>query len=240
MKRIVVGLVVGAFVAWLSTAAGAYQAVEVKDGGTIAGTVKFKGEAPKAKELAVTKDKEVCAKEPKVDESLVVGPDKGVQWAVVSLTKIDKGKKLQTTPNPVLDQKGCRYHPHVLVVPVGAKLDILNEDGISHNIHTFSSANPAFNKMQPKFAKKIGAEFTKPERIRVECDIHNWMSGWIVATDHPYVAVTNEKGEFKLTDVPPGTYEVTVWQEKAAAKGEVKQSVTVKAGETSSLSFELK
>ena len=69
--------------------------------------------------------------------------------------------------------------------------------------------------------------FKEPESVRLSCDVHGWMQGWLIVEDNPYYAVTDEKGAFKLTDVPPGDYEVKVWQEKL---GEATQKVTVKPG----------
>ena len=88
----------------------AYQAADVKDGGSISGTVKFKGTAPAPKKLDVSKDKEVCDKTPKTDPTLIVNNGNLVN-AVIMITDIQKGKKIETT-KVTLDQKGCEYHPH--------------------------------------------------------------------------------------------------------------------------------
>jgi len=81
---------------------------------------------------------------------------------------------------------------------------ILNSDGILHNVHTTSTANPSFNQAQPKFKKTIEVKIEKPEfPIKVQCDAHGWMHAWWVSEDHPYYAVTDAKGAFKIADVPP-------------------------------------
>ena len=226
----VAGLLVG-----VAARAQAYDAVEVKDGGTISGTVKFAGAPPARKALEVTKDKEVCGKEKHLGWDLVVGSDKGIQNAVVRLVDINKGKKWAST-KAELDQRGCIYTPHVVVMPAGGDLKILNSDGILHNIHTYSKLNPSINKAQPKFKKELIEKFAKPEVIKVTCDAHAWMSGWIVVSDHPYVAVTDEKGAFSLKDVPAGTYKVEIWQETL---GKSEKTVTVKAKEETKLNVEL-
>jgi plastocyanin len=115
-----------------------YQAADVKDGGSISGSVKFKGTAPAPKKLDISKDKEVCDKSPKYDQSLVVKNGNLVN-AVVTITDIKKGKKAEAKP-VVLDQKGCEYHPHVLAFPAGSTVQILNPDGILHNVHSYSKA----------------------------------------------------------------------------------------------------
>ena len=189
----------------------AYEGGAVKDGGTISGTVKFKGNAPEPKKLDVTKDKEVCAKSPKTDQSLVVS-DGNLVNAVVFITDIKKGKKPDTM-KVTLDQKGCEYHPHVLAFMAGSTVEILNPDGILHNVHSYSKANNPFNMAQPKFKKKLEVKIEKPEAVNLKCDVHNWMEGWLFAAPSPYVAVTDNSGNFKLTDVPAGTYTVVVSNE---------------------------
>ncbi len=223
-----------ALVALPVTSMAAYEGGDVKDGGTISGTVKFKGTAPAPKKLDVGKDKEVCDKSPKTDQSLVVN-NGNLANAVVTITDIKKGKKIDTK-KVTLDQKGCEYHPHVLAFPAGTTVEILNPDGILHNIHSYSKANPAFNQAQPKFKKTLEVKIDKPEPVEVKCDVHGWMHGWLVATETPYVSVTDTSGNFKLTDVPAGSYTVEVWHEKL---GKSTQKVTVKPKEDAKVNFEV-
>jgi len=217
-----------------ASAMAQYAAGDVKDGGTISGTVKFKGSAPAPKKLDVNKDKEVCGKTPKVDQSLVVN-NGNIANAVVTITDIKKGKKIESK-KITLDQKGCEYHPHVLAFPAGSTVEILNPDGILHNVHSYSKVNSPFNVAQPKFKKTLAQKIEKPETIEIKCDVHSWMSGWLVATPNPYFAVTDNSGSFKLTDVPAGSYTVEVWHEKL---GKSTQKVTVKAKQDAKVGFEL-
>ncbi len=213
----------------------AYEAMEVKDGGTISGEVRFSGDPPTPEKIAATKDQEVCGKTEKVNEALLVGANKGVQNVVVSISNIQKGKKLPEA-GATLDQKDCRYAPHVLLSPAGKELKILNSDGILHNIHTYSTKNPSFNKAQPRFRKEMKEKFDQPETVKLACDAHGWMSGWLIVQDHPYYAITDENGAFKLTDVPPGDYELKFWHETL---GETTQKVSVKLKEESKVSVEM-
>jgi plastocyanin len=216
------------------TSMAAYEGGDVKDGGTISGSVKFKGTAPAPKKLDVGKDKEVCDKTPKTDQSLVVN-NGNLANAVVTITDIKKGKKIETK-KVTLDQKGCEYHPHVLAFPAGSTIEVLNPDGILHNIHSYSKVNAAFNQAQPKFKKTLEVKVDKPEPVEVKCDVHGWMHGWLVATETPYVSVTDTSGNFKLTDVPAGSYTVEVWHEKL---GKSTQKVTVKPKEDAKVNFEV-
>ena len=211
-----------------------YKGGDVKDGGSISGTVKFKGTAPAPKKLEVSKDKEVCGKTPKVEQSLVVN-NGNLANAVVTITDIKTGKKIDAK-KVTLDQKGCEYQPHVLAFPVGTTVEILNPDGILHNVHSYSKVNSPFNLAQPKFKKTLDVKIDKPEAIEVKCDVHGWMQGWLVATESPYVAVTDNSGNFKLPDVPAGTYTMEVWHEKL---GKNTQKVTVKAKEDAKVNFEV-
>ncbi|WP_337288554.1 carboxypeptidase regulatory-like domain-containing protein [Candidatus Methylomirabilis sp.] len=235
MREIVAVTVVAGCVLGAAAQTLAYEGGAVKDGGTITGTIKFAGTPPVRKELQVTKDKEVCEKKQHLSWDLVVGPQKGIENAVVSLIDVSKGEKWAITKATV-DQNACEYTPHVVVVPTGSTLDILNSDGILHNVHTYSKANPSINKAQPKFKKVLPVQFAKPEIVKMTCDAHSWMLGWLVVSDHPYVAVTNDKGEFTLNNVPPGNYKLEVWQETLGKKV---QDVTVKSKQETKLTIEL-
>lgn len=209
-------------------------ALALAAGGTISGTVKYAGTAAAPKKVEVTKDKEVCGLKPHFEEELIVGSDGGIANAVVVL----KGAKGTMKPENVkFEQKGCDYTPHVLAFPAGSTVHIMNDDGILHNIHTYSKANPPFNMAQPKFKKEITKTIDKPEVIKVNCDAHGWMHGWWVATDTPYYAVTDDKGNYTIKDVPAGDYTVEVWQEKL---GTDDQKASVKDGQAANVNFTLK
>jgi plastocyanin len=200
-------------------------------GGTVVGEVKFAGAAPAPKVVKVNKDVEACGQEKKIAE-VAVGAGGGLANAVVSVPGAKGGKP---AAKAVLDQKGCEFRPPVVVMAPG-ELEILNSDGVLHNIHTFSTANPAVNKAQPKFKKTMTEKFAKPEVIKVQCDAHSWMLGWIVVTEDP-TAVTDDKGAFKITNVPAGKHKVEVLH---PVLGKQSKEVEVKAGQETKVSFELK
>ena len=229
MKNSSTWIAIGVTAALIGGAAPAFAA-----GGTISGTVKYGGTAPQPKKVEITKDKEVCGLKPHFDESLIVDSSGGIANAVV----IVKGAPGTPKPQEVkFDQKGCDYVPHVLAFPAGSTIDIMNDDGILHNIHTYSTKNPPFNMAQPKFKKEIKQSVAQPEIIKVNCDAHGWMHGWWYATDTDYFAVTDDKGNYTIKDVPPGNYTIEVWQEKL---GTDDQKADVKDGGTSTVDFTLK
>ncbi len=216
--------ILGAALAVALLAAGsqvsAYEAVPVTDGGTLSGTVKYAGTPPAAPMIEITKDNEVCGKE-KADPALVVGSGGGIAEVAV-VVKASKGKALEVPAAPVtFDQKGCTYVPHVLAFPVGTTVAILNSDGILHNVHVMGKENPEANRAMPKFQKKIDWKVEKAEwPIAVKCDAHPWMHAYWLSMDQPYFAVTDADGNFKITDLLPGDYEVEVWHGELGKKTE--------------------
>jgi carboxypeptidase family protein len=200
-------------------------------GGSISGEVKFTGAAPAPKVVKVNKDNEVCGQEKKIVE-VAVGSGGGLGEALVVVSDAKGAKPAKPA---VLDQKGCEFHPDVLVMAPG-EVKILNSDGVLHNIHTFSTANPPINKAQPKFKKEMVEKLEKPELVKVQCDAHSWMHGWIYVTDNP-TAVTDANGAFKLENVPPGKHKVEVVH---PVLGKQTKEVEVKAGQDTKVAFELK
>ncbi len=221
----------------LSSPLMAYEAIETASTGTIVGTVTFQGKTPERKKIAVTRDKKVCGKEAKFAESLVVSATGGVKNAVLYLADIQRGRKFKIPSVFNIDQRGCQFHPHVLIVPAGKSFTLINSDGILHNFRTNSTKNPILNKAQPKFKKKMKVKINKPEIIRANCDVHEWMNTWLVVAEHPYYKLTDDSGSFKITGVPPGTYTIRLWHETL---GQQTRKVTVKAGEQTRAAFELK
>jgi len=188
--------------------------------GDIKGSVKLAGAAPKLAPLKATKDVQTCGGE-LPDESVVVTNGK-LENVVVSL----KGGAAKGEPGKVtVDQHKCRYHPHVQATGTGSSLEILNSDPILHNIHGYLGTATAFNLAMPLKNQKITRKLDKPGLVRIKCDVHAWMSGYIVVSDTPY-AVSGKDGSFVIKNVPAGTYTVTAWHEKL---GEKTTQVTVPA-----------
>lgn len=226
----------------LAGSADAYKAGKVSGGGSITGAIKFDGAAPKQKTLSVNKDKKVCAKKPIKDESLVV-KDGGVVWAVVSLKGVKSGKKWsKSQKKATMDQKGCVYLPRVVVMKQKTKLLMKNSDKILHNVHTHpgKTGNSVANIAQPKFKKKLRMStryFKKPGIMKVTCDVHDWMRGYIVVAENPYVGITGSGGKFEIKDVPAGSYTLEIWHEVLGKKS---MKVSVKGGAATAVNVTLK
>jgi plastocyanin len=204
--------------------------------GEIVGKVSYAGTAPEPETIKITKDQAVCGKTPQVESSLLVSADKGVKNVVVKITDPKDGKTM-TAPeqNATVDQNGCKFNPRVTIVAAGAPVDILNSDGILHNIHTYPEHNKPFNKAQPKFRKKMTEKFPEPDVIRVACDVHSWMTGYLIVAGHPYFGLSNDAGSFRIADVPVGSYTVEYWHEKL---GKQTARVTVPASGSVTADFE--
>ena len=199
--------------------------------GTISGTVTYDGKVPTLKPIAMDADPS-CAKKhtgPVPSDVLVLGTGNTMANILVRVVGgLPAGK---TWPAPsttaTMDQKGCRYEPHVLGIQVGQAFKILNSDGILHNVHSLPKVNKPFNMAMPANRTEATATFDKAENVfQVKCDVHPWMSAYIAVLTHPFYAVTAKDGKFTIPNLDPGTYEVEAWHEKL---GTQKMSVTVGA-----------
>lgn len=193
-------------------------------GGDLTGNVLFTGALPERPKVPVTIDQYICGKEKDADD-LVLGPNRGVQNAVVWIENAPAGAKWPAQGKVEMDQKGCVFAPRVVVVPVGGTVDFLNSDRLLHNVHSVSKENPEFNRTQPR-NRTISVTFAKPEVVTINCDLHSWMKSWVVVAEHPFYAVTDAAGAFRIPNVPPGKYRLRMWQE---ALGQSVREVSVGA-----------
>ena len=217
--------------------APAYEAGSVTDGGSVKGKVVFNGTVPPKRKVVPTKDREVCGSGVREVDQILIGADKSVQEAIVYLKAVAKGKpwpKLAKTPE--IDNVKCDFQPHVMVMPVG-DIVVVNTDPVLHNTKSFIDRVPIFNLALPNQGQRITRPIKKSGIMRVECDAHGWMLGWVYVADSPYYAITPKDGSFTITDVPPGNYTLVAWQEYT---GPTEIPVTVKAKGTSTLNVELK
>ena len=217
--------------------------------GSISGTVKLDGEAKKPKKInsQLDGDKFCGGVRGGVDvfsEDLLVSADKGVANVLVWIKSGLKDKPAAPKDPVVIDQKGCVYRPHILVVQVGQTLTIRNSDDTMHNIHSVPALNKEFNEGQGKAGMTSDKQFNLVEiGIKVKCDVHSWMGAWLHVVDNPFHAVTGPDGKFEIKGLPAGTYELEAWHEKLANGKEtktVKQSVTVGDKEAKTQDFTLK
>lgn len=194
--------------------------------GAVSGKVVFEGDKPEMEPLEIVPQKaEGCVESGSVDStdrSLLLGAGDGISNVVV-VVEVD-GAEVEVPEAPiVLDQKACRFEPHVVAIPAGATVTFLNSDAVSHNVHLYPGKNDPFNGTIGA-GSKTDRTLDKEDKIRVKCDIHPWMESWILVTETPYMAVTGADGSFEIPDLPPGEYKVEFWHEKLG-KGDTKITV---------------
>jgi hypothetical protein len=193
-----------------------YQAETVVGGGTIKGTVRWSGPPAKDLSLPITKNSDICDPQKLQTrnlERLIIGPDGGVENTVVFLKSITKGKAMNLpVARRSLDQKNCRYEPHILLVPRDGNLEMKSSDPVLHNIHMAGAA--FYNIPFPIQDKVLARSMHRDGVVDIKCDAgHVWMNAEVLVVTHPYYAVTDAHGDFELSDVPPGEYEITAWHE---------------------------
>ena len=204
----------------------------------INGRVWFKGPAPVQKLINRQQDA-ACAvdgNEQFYSEDVALNPDSSLLNVFVY---ISAGLAPQHDAAPVepkiLDQRHCRYSPHVLGIQIGQTLKILNSDPTFHNVHAAAQKNKAFNLGMSKVEKVKTRIFDQVEvMIPLRCNVHPWMSAYIGVVDHPFYGVTDSTGSFKLQAVPAGEYVITAWHE---VFGRVEQKIKLAEKETKTLEF---
>lgn len=186
--------------------------------GIIRGKVSFLGEPPAPQKMDLGADPSCLAAQegnPLYSEDLMLNADKTIRGAFVYIVNPPAGKYLVPAETLKLDQKGCRYVPHILGIRVGQKLEIKNSDSTLHNVHGIVSNGKDFNIGMPVPGMKSERIFNREEvMIKLKCDVHPWMSAYIGVVDHPFFAVTGDDGLFEFKGLVPGTYKVAIWQEK--------------------------
>jgi plastocyanin len=203
----------------------------------IAGAAVYQGEVPTLPAVRMDADPQCAAKHdaPVYTPELVLGPDNSLGNVFVRVKWPGDAPLPPPAENAVLDQNGCMYQPHVVGVQVGQKFKILNSDGLLHNVHSFSEANPAFNRAMPASVTEVEQTFAKEEfMFRVKCDVHPWMSAFVTVSPHPFYAVTSANGSFEIAGLPAGTYELEAWHERLGTQS---ATVTVADGETAAHAF---
>jgi plastocyanin len=204
------------------------------DAGKVSGKVTLSGLAPKLANLPVTRDMKTCGTS-KPDEALEVGQGGGVKNAVLWIAggpRPGKGEKVKAT----LDQKQCEFVPHVLAVPVGATLSIVNSDKLFHNVHAREGERTVFNLAMPVPNHVIPRPLDSPGRLRITCDVHPWMRAWVDVLPTSAFAVTDETGSYSISGVPPGKHMLKLWHERL---GEKDLEVQVGAGTTATANLQL-
>lgn len=213
-----------------------------KEFGSITGKVLYQGGHVR-NEKVVIKDEHTCGAGILIDESLLADKDGGLQWAVVSITSnIESGSKLEDLKTEsILDQSGCVFKPHIVLVGVDQPLIVTNSDQTLHNVRTISFMNDQISRAQIAFpgsgVPKDTISFSEVEVIETVCDVHGWMKAYVHVVSHPYYVITDNNGGFLLENVPSGKYTLQVWHETL---GELNKEITVSANAATKITFSYK
>lgn len=222
----------------LSALTVAALAGSVASAAEISGKVKLSGTPPPEKTITLDA---ACGKlqaNPITTRHYVVGADQGLGDVFVYVKEGAKPGPAPTAKGPLLDQIGCQYSPYVMGVQAGQKFDVANSDPLLHNVHSMPKNNKERNVGQPLKGMKTEFVFEKPEvLVQFKCDVHPWMFAYVGVVDHPYFAITDKDGNFKISGLPAGTYTVEAFHRKG---GTATEKITVTADDKKTANFTLK
>jgi plastocyanin len=140
----------------------------------------------------------------------VVVHGSGLAEALVYVKNVPGGVYPRPSAPVVLDQRGCMYHPKMLGIMTGQKLEIINSDPTLHNIHA-QAKRGEFNVGMPTQGQVVTKDFKKPEIVPIKCDVHPWMHAMIGVFDHPFFAVTDAEGHYAISGLPVGEFDIVVF-----------------------------
>ncbi|MDP6555401.1 MAG: hypothetical protein QGG71_12110 [Pirellulaceae bacterium] len=192
--------------------------------GDLTATFVYDGKAPAPVKARVDKDVAFCGKFNLVDESLVVNQKNGGVANILSYIYVSRsGKKPAVHPDyaktassdVTVDNGKCRFEPHVTVLRTSQTLLVTNTDTVGHNTNITTLSNPGQNILVPANGE-LKLKFPAEERVPVSvaCNIHPWMTGWVVMKEHPYVATTDKDGKLSIKNIPVGTWTFQFWHER--------------------------
>ena len=185
--------------------------------GEIEGIVRLDGPAPAPAVVALNADSkgaEECGSLTRTSQRRRVSREGGVQNAVVWLDLPASAPRDELAPREVVvDQRGCEFVPHVVLVPPGSTLVVRNNDTVLHNVRVFEEKARVVEEWQRPRAEPLTMRLPGPDRYLLRCGVHSWMYAWAIAASHSAYAVTDEAGRFRLANVGPGDYTLQVWHE---------------------------
>ena len=206
---------------------------------SIRGTIHLQGSSPAPIEIDMGMDPgcTISIKQPNLSQQYVVGKSRGLANVYVYVKSGLEGNFAVPTSPVILDQKGCRYEPHVLALMAGQTLHVLNSDLTMHNVHAQPNApsNSEWNMSQMPKAVPIETTFHDPEvMMPFKCNQHPWMKAFVNVAANPFYAISDANGNFEIKGLPPGEYTIAAVHEAA---GEQTQQISVGTKETKTAEF---
>jgi plastocyanin len=206
--------------------------------GTLNGRVTYEGTPKKLKAIDMSAEPK-CAKfydAPPLPDAGVTGNDNSLQNVIVY---VSAGAPEENFTGPVahLNQRGCRYTPHIVAVQTNQEVWVQNDDSVTHSVHPMPQHNAEWNRSQPPGTPPVVIRYAQPEFIKVKCEFHPWMRGVLAVFKNSHHAVTDSTGAFTLAELPPGKYTITAWHEIYGAQS---KEITIAPGQSSDLNFVFK
>ncbi|MGH9933318.1 MAG: carboxypeptidase regulatory-like domain-containing protein [Pyrinomonadaceae bacterium] len=203
---------------------------------TLSGTITFTGKRPKTLLIDMSADPPCYDLNPEpTTESVVTNKRHLANVLVYVRSEALNSYKFEPTDSPaMLEHRGCRYVPHVLGMEVGQPLNIFNSDSIIHNTHAVSKNNSDWNQTQPAGTPPLKHTFQEPDLIAFKDNQHPWEKAYVGVFVHPFFAVSDELGNYRIEGLPPGKYTVVAWHE---GFGEKTEEITVVPDEARNLRF---
>lgn len=203
---------------------------------SIYGTVSFDGTAPKPQKIDMSDDPGCHGTN--YSESYVVNDGKLANVFVYVKDGLDNRKFEPSAIPAVIDQQGCRYHPHMLGAMAGQKIEFKNDDPTMHNVHVMPRMNPQWNRSELEGSAPFQTSFDNPEiMMPIQCNQHPWMKMFLNVVSNPFFSITARNGSYEINGLPPGTYTLAFVHEKL---GEQDQQVVVGPKERKMLNLSFK
>jgi plastocyanin len=222
----------------ISPAAPAPNAqIDAATAGSVSGTIRFDGKAPTPIAIDMAQDP-ACGQAPNMTEQYVVHDDHLANVFVYVKDGLGNRIYMSTKTPVVLDQKGCRYIPHVIGAMVGQPVEFRNSDRTMHNIHIVppgSDDNSGFDISQAPMAGTEQHIFRNTGlMIPIRCNNHPWMEAFLNVVKNPFFAVSNPDGTYQIQGLPPGTYTLVAVHEKLGTQS---QQITIQSHTASTANF---
>jgi carboxypeptidase family protein len=213
----------------------AYDVIPVVHGGELFGTIKFKGEPPSNELFRETKTPEFCGSTVQAETFIVNPENNGIKNVVIVIENIERGKK-PIISTLVVENRHCHFVPHVQSGMVGETFEIRNSDPVLHNTHLHLEDVTLLNVAMPPNGRNVKKNILQKGIVKINCDAHKFMQGWVLISENPYSAVTDQEGNYAISDIPPGNYKVKVWHEGIPVQ---EKEITVTSDKKTNLSIEL-
>ena len=206
--------------------------------GVVTVHVLYHGTIPPPIDVKVTRDPEICGTTVSVQSLTVHSPSGGLKNAVVMIEGTHAPEKESTRMSPmVLSNSRCSFLPHVMTLQTGSPLEINNLDPVMHNTHITNEMRTFINVAMVVNARPVAKTVVKPGLYRLQCDVHKFMGGYVLASEHPYFGVTDERGDTRILNVPVGEHDLSVWHESL---GQLQAHVTVPPNGEAAATFEFR